>query len=226
MEYLLTFLEGIITFVSPCLLPMIPIYVMYFAGAGQGAGTARGKTLARALCFVLGFTVVFVALGAFAGTVGGLLVRHQTAVNVVAGALLIAFGLSYLGLFNLPFLKGHTGGRGVQITGLFSAFVFGVVFSVSWTPCVGTFLGAALMQASARGSVLHGVLMLLSYSAGLGIPFVLSAVLIGRLETAFDFIKRHFVLINRIAGIFLIAMGVLMATGLLGRWLALLSFAA
>lgn len=221
MEYLITFLEGIITFVSPCLLPMIPIYVMYFAG--EGPESTRGKTFAKALAFVLGFTTVFVLLGAFAGTVGGLLVRYQTVVNLVAGGIIILFGLSYLGLFNLPFLNAR-GGKQVKITGAVSAFVFGVVFSVSWTPCVGTFLGAALMQASAKGSVLQGIWMLLSYSVGLGIPFVLSALLIGRFKTAFDFIKKHFTLIGRIAGVFLIAMGILMATGLLGRWLALLSF--
>lgn len=212
------------TFVSPCLLPMIPIYIMYFAGGGDEQGR-RAKTLANALAFVLGFTVVFVALGAFAGSIGALLVRYQRVVNVVAGVIVILFGLSYLGVFKIGFLQaGAGGGKKIKVRGVASAFLFGLVFSISWTPCVGTFLGSALMLASVKASAWHGIVMLLCYSAGLGIPFVLSALLIDRLKGAFDFIKRHYTLINRIAGVLLVVMGVLMATGLLGRWLAMLSF--
>lgn len=225
MDYLLLFLEGIVTFISPCLLPMIPIYIMYFAGGAQGA---KGKTLGRALAFVLGFTTVFVALGAFAGLLGGLLVRYQKVVNIVAGAIVIVFGLNYLGLFEKLFGRNLFGegamGKGVKIKGVFSAYVFGLVFSISWTPCVGPFLGTALAVASVKGGALPGVLMLLCYSAGLAIPFILSAVLINRLEAGFNFIKHHYTAINRVAGALLVVVGVLIATGLLGRWLAMLSF--
>lgn len=223
MGYILTFLEGIKTFISPCLLPMIPIYIMYFAGGEEGNNT-RKRVLTNALAFVLGFTAVFVALGAFAGVLGRLLIRYQTVINIVGGLIIILFGLSYLGVLKIPFLQRSNQSGNVKITGVLSSFVFGVVFSVSWTPCVSTFLGTALILASRQGSMVSGILMLLTYSLGLGIPFVLSAVLIDQLKGAFDFVKRHYTVINRIAGIFLIIMGLLMASGLLGRWLALLSF--
>ena len=220
MQYLITFLEGIITLISPCLLPMLPIYVSYFAGGGE---RSTGKTLSRALGFVLGFTLMFVAMGALAGTLGSFLTRHHTAVNIVLGLIVIAFGLNYLGVFRLKLFRGS--GRTLEHRELsfFSAVLFGIVFSVGWTPCVGAFLGSALALASQQGHVLAGMLMLLVYSLGLGLPFILSAVLIDRLKTAFDWIKRHYNIINTVCGVLLIAVGVLMATGTLGRLLAALS---
>ena len=220
MQYLISFLEGIITFISPCLLPMLPIYITYFAGGGQR--TTR-KTLSGALGFVLGFTVVFVAMGALAGTVGSFLVRHQRAVDLVSGLVVILFGLNFLGLLRFSLFRGS--GRMAQAgrTGFFSSVLFGVVFSVGWTPCVGAFLGSALMLASQQGSVAVGMLMLLCYSLGLGIPFVFSAVLIDRLKTTFDFIKAHYGIINKVCGGLLVVVGILMATGTIGRLLSLLS---
>ena len=220
MQYFISFLEGIITFISPCLLPMLPVYVSYFAG-GRQLGTA--KTLTNALGFVLGFTAVFVAMGALAGTLGSFLRQHQTAVNIVCGVVVVLFGLSYLGVIRLSFLRGAQRRGGETELGFGSAIAFGAVFSVGWTPCVGAFLGSALMLASQRGHVLEGMLMLFVYSMGLGLPFVLSAVLIDRLKAAFDWIKRHYSLINTVCGILLISLGVLMATGLLNRLLAALS---
>ena len=220
MQYLISFLEGMITFISPCLLPMLPIYVSYFAGGGER--TTR-KTLTTALGFVLGFTLVFVAMGALAGTIGGFLRRYQTAVNIISGLVVIFFGLHFLGLFQLNFFRGSNRQVDTQNLGFFSAMVFGIVFSLGWTPCVGAFLGSALMLASQQGHVLQGMGMLFSYSLGLGIPFLLSAVLIDYLKSAFDWIKRHYTLINRICGGLLIVIGVLMATGLLNRVLGILS---
>lgn len=219
MQYLISFLEGIITFLSPCLLPMLPIYLSYFAGGGV---RSTRRTLTCALGFVVGFTVVFMALGALAGTVGSFLSRHRTAVDLVTGAVVIFFGLNFLGLFKLNLFRGSR--RSVNTTDMnfFSAALFGIVFSVGWTPCVGAFLGSALMLASQQGSVLLGCGMLLAYSLGLGVPFLLSAVLIDKLKTTFDFIKRNYRLINIICGVLLIAMGLAMATGLMGRLLTLL----
>lgn len=219
MAYLLLFLEGILTFVSPCLLPMLPVYALYFAGDGK-KGT--GRTLAHALGFVAGFTLVFLALGAFAGSLGSLLVRHQVVFNIVTGAIVVAFGLAYLGVFRLPWLTGMQD-RKVAITGFLSAVLFGMVFSISWTPCVGPFLGSALTQASQSASALRGILLLLCFSAGLGIPFVLGAMLIDRLKSVFDFIKRHYGVITKVSGALLIAVGIAIATGLWGRLLALLA---
>ncbi len=222
MQYLLSFLEGIITFISPCLLPLLPVYISYFAGQ-DGEGDAR-KTFKGALGFIAGFTAVFVALGAFAGTLGGLLSRHTALVNLVTGAVVIVFGLNYLGVFKIGFLnrvvRHHTA---ADAHSFFSAFLFGVVFSVGWTPCVGAFLGSALMLASQQGSAFGGVLMLLCYSLGLGVPFLLAALLLKQLQGSFNWIKSHYTAINAISGLLLVVVGILMMTGQMGRLLALLS---
>lgn len=220
MQYIISFLEGVVTFLSPCLLPMLPIYISYFAGGGER--TVK-KTLTGVLGFVLGFTAVFVAMGALAGTAGGLLRRYQTAVNILCGSVVILFGLNYLGVLKFSLFRGVRGGLQGGEMRFWSALVFGLVFSVGWTPCVGVFLGSALMLASQQGHVAQGMGMLLCYSLGLGVPFLLSAVLIDRLKTAFDWVKRHYLLINRISGALLVAVGVLMATGMMGRLLNILS---
>ena len=220
MQYLISFLEGIITFISPCLLPMLPIYITYFAGGGQ---RTTGKTLKNASGFVLGFTVIFVAMGALAGTLGSFLTRYQTWVNLIGGSIVVLFGLNYMGLLKLNLFRGSSRGMKAGEMGFFSAFVFGMVFSVGWTPCVGAFLGSALMLASQQGHVLEGMLMLLCYSLGLGIPFLLSAVLIDKLRGTFNWIKAHYDLVNKICGAALVLVGILMATGTLGRLLAILS---
>ena len=219
MQYIISFLEGMITFISPCLLPMLPIYISYFAGGGE---RSAAKTLRGALGFVLGFTAVFVALGALAGTLGSFVREYRVAVNIVSGLIVIFFGLNFLGVFKLNLFRGFGKGVKTENMGFFSALVFGVVFSVGWTPCVGAFLGSALMLASQQGHVLEGMLMLLAYSLGLGIPFVLSAVLIEYLKSAFQWIKRHYGVINTVSGVLLICIGVLMATGLFERFLGLL----
>ena len=220
MQYIVSFLEGIITFISPCLLPMLPIYLSYFAGGGQ---RSTGKTLKGALGFVTGFTIIFVALGALAGTLGSFLQEYKTAVNIVSGVIVVFFGLNFLGVFRLELFRG--GNRQVKTNnmGFFSALLFGMVFSVGWTPCVGAFLGSALLLASQQGHVLEGMGMLFLYSLGLGIPFILSAVLIDYLKTAFGWIKKNYKVINAISGSLLVLIGILMATGTLERLLRLLS---
>lgn len=220
MQYLISFLEGIITFISPCLLPMLPIYISYFAGGGQ---RSTKKTMMCASGFVLGFTLLFVAMGALAGTLGSFLKTWQTWVNIVSGLIVIFFGLNFLGVFKLNLFRGTGMAAKTENMGFFSAMVFGIVFSVGWTPCVGAFLGSALMLASQQGHVVEGMLMLLCYSLGLGVPFLISAVLIDQLKSAFNWIKAHYDIINKVCGCLLILVGILMATGLLGRMLTLLS---
>ena len=220
MQYVISFLEGIVTFISPCLLPMLPIYISYFAGGGE---RSTAKTLTCASGFVLGFTAVFVAMGALAGTVGSFLIRYQTVVNIVLGGIVVLFGLNYLGVLNLNLFKGMRADVKTADMNFLSAFLFGVVFSVGWTPCVGVFLGSALMLASQQGSALVGTLMLLSYSLGLGVPFLVSAVLIDQLKGTFNFIKRNYAVVNKVCGGLLVAVGILMATGLLNRMLNLLN---
>ena len=256
MQYLLLFLEGMLTFVSPCLLPMLPVYVTYFAAgetvAADGLdGGKKKRVLINALGFVLGFTLVFVVLGALAGSLGGLLRRYALWVNLATGLVVVVLGLNFLGVLKIGFLNrtfridanaknrekppsagapgesadslGWIEGGGRRPGGVSSSLLLGLVFSVGWTPCVGAFLGSALSLASERGSVLIGMLMLLIYSAGLGLSFVVCAVLIDSLKGALGFLRRHSRGINIASGLLLVVMGVLMATGVMGRILAILS---
>lgn len=195
---------------------MLPLYISYFAAGGD----KKQKVFVNALSFVFGFTIVFSLLGLFAGTIGSFLTKYQTALNIVSGVIVILFGLSYLEVFRIPFFKGMKSGK--QAGDVVSAFVFGVIYSVSLTPCIGAFLGSALMLASSSGTALKGVLLLVAYSLGLGIPFLLSAVLINKLSTAFDFIKKNYKTINLVCGIFLIIVGVLMSLGLMNTVLSFL----
>lgn len=222
MEYLISFLEGIITFISPCLLPMLPIYIVYFAGGDQQNST--GKTLRNAAGFVCGFTIIFVILGAFAATVGALLREHQAVVNIITGIVVILFGLNFMGILRIGFLNNtHKIQKEVKPLGFFSTMLFGMIFSIGWTPCIGTFLGSALMLASSQGSVGKGIGMLFVYSLGLGIPFMISALLIDKLKGTFQFIKQHYTVINFICGLLLVVVGILMITGFMNRLLGMLS---
>jgi len=220
MQYLISFLEGIITFISPCILPMLPIYVSYFAGGGE---RTTKKTLTNAAGFVAGFTVVFVIMGILAGSVGSVLKEYQTAVNIISGAIVVLFGLCYLEVLKINLFKGINRKVDTSDLGLCSSLVFGVIFSVGWTPCVGAFLGAALMLASQQGHVLSGMIMLLTYSLGLGVPFIISAFLIDQMKSAFDWIKRNYRIINAVCGTFLVIIGLLMMSGMMGRFIALFS---
>lgn len=199
---------------------MLPIYVSYFAGGGS---RNIKKTLLNASGFVAGFTTIFMALGALAGTLGSFLKQYQTAVNIISGIVVVFFGLNFLGVFKINIFRGGTRTVVKDNMGFFSSALFGIIFSVGWTPCVGAFLGSALMLASQRGHVLEGVMMLFTYSIGLGIPFILSAVLIDYLKSTFDFIKKHYKIINIISGSLLVFIGVLMTTGTLGWLLAMLA---
>ncbi|MCD8174419.1 MAG: cytochrome c biogenesis protein CcdA [Phascolarctobacterium sp.] len=219
MDYIITFLEGIISFISPCMLPMLPVYISYFAGQSKNEGGRSAKMIFKVIAFVVGFTVVFTALGIFSGTLGKLLSKYQTIVNIVSGTIVILFGLSYLEVFRIPFFKGMN--KGYKVTGIASAFLFGIIYSISLTPCVGAFLGSALMLASSAGGALKGAILLLTYSLGLGIPFIFSAVLLDKLSGAFTFIKKHYKTINFISGIALIVVGFLMATGSLNSILSI-----
>ena len=223
MEYLLLFLEGVITFISPCILPLLPIYLSYFAG--QELNPPKTKTLTNALGFILGFTLVFVVLGAFAGTVGSYLRVYSQEVNFVCGILVVLLGLNYMGILRIPFpTLNHQPNLKINSLGFFSSLLFGLVFSLSWTPCVGAFLGSALMLAATEGESIKGILMLLCFSLGLGIPFVVCALLIERLKSSLDFIKKNYNVITILSGGFLVLVGILMATGLLGYLLSLLTF--
>lgn len=212
--YLITFLEGLISFISPCMLPMIPIYIMYFAGDAN----KKNNTVVNSIAFVIGFTLVFCILGTFAGTIGGILREHQKIVNIICGVIVILFGLNYLEFINIKIFKGGSKNN-KPVKGIFSAFLFGMIFSINLTPCVGAFLGSALMMASVSGTVLKGIGLLFVYSLGLGIPIIISAALIKKINSVFDFIKKHYKVINKICGIFLIIIGITMALGIMNNLL-------
>ena len=212
--YLITFLEGIISFISPCMLPMIPIYLSYFAGDAN----KKRNTLINSIAFVTGFTLIFCLLGIFAGTFGSLLRNYQTIVNIICGIIVILFGLNYLDLIHINIFKTKNK-KATKINGIFSAFLFGIIFSINLTPCVGAFLGSALMMASVSGTMLKGTLLLFLYSLGLGIPIILSALLIHKLNSLFTFIKKNYKIINVICGIFLILIGILMMFGVMNTFL-------
>ena len=243
MGFLVTFLEGVITFISPCLLPMLPIYVAYFAGGAEGqeqsavAGAAgpdgarvrgarsrTGRTVVCAIGFICGFTVLFCALGALSGALGSLLVRYQRVVDIACGAIVIVLGLNYLGVLRIPLLQRTLKPQSdVVPRGFASSLLFGMVFAIGWTPCVGAFLGSALSLAATAGQTVTGVALLLCYSLGLGVPFFITALLIDQLEGAFSWLKRHYAIVNAVCGVLLVIVGILMATGLMGLWLRALS---
>ena len=173
MDYVLSFIEGIITFISPCLLPILPVYLSYFAG-GEAAGQINPrKALINSLGFVAGFTAVFAMLGAAAGTFGVFVKQYETIFNIVAGIIIIIFGLNFMNVLNIGFLN-QTKKLSLHINtyNFFSSVLFGLVFSIGWTPCVGAFLGSALMFAANSQSIAKGIIMLLLFSAGLGIPLL------------------------------------------------------
>ena len=225
MEYAITFLEGVITFISPCLLPMLPVYVAYFAGDAQrGGDRSLRRTLASAIGFVVGFTLLFTLMGGFASTIGSFFTENQGMLNAVCGIVVIGLGLNYLGVLRIPLLQGTFRlETGIVPRGFFASLVFGMVFAIGWTPCVGAFLGSALSLAASSADASTGVMLLLCYSLGLGLPFIISAVLIDQLEGAFSWVKAHYRIVDIVCGSLLVVVGVLMATGTLGLWLRLLS---
>lgn len=225
MEYFLLFLEGIITFISPCILPLLPLYISYFAGGDRGDGRSKYSALVNSLGFVLGFTIIFTILGTLAGSFGSYIKEQSSIINVLSGFIIILFGLNYMGVFKITILQ-----RSVKINAeiktfkFLSSILFGVIFAIGWTPCVGTFLGTALMIAVNSQHYLKGTILLLIYSIGLGIPFVICAILIDGLKDAFNFIKRNYAVINKVSGIMLIIIGFSIMTGYLNKILSLLTF--
>ena len=224
MSYFLLFLEGIITFISPCILPMLPIYISYFAGA---EGNQKFRAFRNAIAFVLGFTIIFSLMGAAASTVGVFFQQHMKIINLICGIVMIVFGINLLGLYPIKVLNNTykiSWNKDTKNMGIVGSFIFGSIFGIGWTPCVGPFLGSALMIASNSTKIVEGVLMLVVYSLGLGIPFILSALLIHLLAGVFQFIKSHYSIIKGISGVLLIVIGICMATGYLNVFLSLLTF--
>jgi cytochrome c-type biogenesis protein len=212
-SYVFVFLEGILTFISPCLLPLIPIYFLYLGGSVDEKGKQnikRSKLLTNASGFVLGFSMVFIILGVIASLIGGAL-GNNSIVRIASGILIIIFGLSFMGVFKLKFLS-----REKKLTYNFDklnflkSVIFGVVFSFGWSPCVGPLLGTALGLAANKESVIEGMLLLTVYSLGLAIPFMLSAFIFDQLKGAIGVIQKYTDKINFVSGILLVIVGILL----------------
>jgi len=208
MEYLFTFIEGIASFISPCLLPMIPIYISYFAGKDE---KKISKAIINSSGFVLGFTTIFILLAVFTSSLGNILSSNIKYIKIIFGIVIIVLGLNYMEVFNIKFLnKANIKKADTKNLNFIKSFIFGILFSVSWTPCIGTFLSSALILVAKEQEMLKGILLMLLYSIGLGIPFIISAVLIEKLKEVFDFIKRNYKIVKRVSGIILILMGIYM----------------
>lgn len=218
----LLFFEGVLTFISPCILPMFPVFLMYLSNESQKKGKAL---ILNILGFILGFTLVFVLLGATATALGSLLSQNRVVLQRVGGVIIILFGLNMGGFINIKFLNYQ---RGLTMkkegTGFFSAMIFGIVFSFGWSPCLGTFLGAALILAADAQTLGIGMFYLFVFSMGLGLPFLITGILFSKLEQAFQFIKKHYTLITKISGVFLIIVGLLMALDLFGYYQRFFNF--
>ncbi len=204
MEYVITFIEGIASFISPCILPVIPIYISYFATESK----SMKRSIINSLGFVLGFSIIFMLLGVFAGSFGSVVHQYADYINILFGLFLVIIGLNYIGLLFIKFLNKTKGSKQKNKNLTFiTSLLFGMIFSLSWTPCVGAFLSSALILASTTGSVLKGASLLLVYSLGLAIPFVVTTIFLERLKKTFDFIKKHYNIINKISGSILILSG-------------------
>jgi len=208
MDYILIFLEGIASFISPCLLPMVPIYISYFIGEDNNNNK---KAILNSVGFVLGFTIVFLILSIFASSLGAILSSNIRYIKIFFGIVIILFGLNYMGVLNIGFLnKTKVKNIDTKNFNFFKAVLFGILFSISWTPCIGTFLSSALLLIAKGQDIFKGIVMMLIYSIGLGIPFIISAILIEKLKKVFDFIKKHYDVIKKISSVILIVAGIYM----------------
>ncbi len=204
MEYIITFIEGIASFISPCVLPVIPIYISYFGIKSKSIK----KSLLNSIGFVSGFSIIFILMGVFASTLGKFIHRYSNYMNIIFGLFLIIIGLNYIGLIFIKFLNKSKGIKQENKDFNFiTSVLFGIIFSLSWTPCVGAFLSSALILASTTGSVIKGTILLLLYSLGLAVPFVVTTLFLEKLKKTFDFIKKHYNIINKISGSILFIFG-------------------
>lgn len=217
VSYIFSFIEGILTFISPCILPLIPVYFLYLAGVSgertQAGPESKNKLLINSVGFVIGFTIVFVLLGAAATSLGHFLKSHIDIFRKVSGVIMIIFGLNFMGVLKLKFLnvEKRLEYRFKELK-FFNSIIFGAVFAFGWTPCLGAFLGAALLMAGNSDTLLQGILLLLVYSAGLGVPFILAAVAFEKVKNSIGKVQRYSKITGIVSGLVLIAAGILVFT--------------
>ena len=220
----ISFTAGILSFLSPCVLPLIPSYISFITGLSlEDVQRSRRVALVNALLFIAGFTLVFLVLGATATILGRLLLQQREWVGRVGGVLVILLGLYLVGAFNLPLLARE---RRVHIAnkplGHLGTFLVGMAFAAGWTPCIGPILGAVLTYTASAADLNRGLLLLFAYSLGLALPFLLAALMIDRFMSTLQRYRRALAWTSKISGALLILVGLLMVTGsmtLLTTWL-------
>ena len=214
---IVAFIAGLISFLSPCVLPIVPPYIAYMSGVALTEienRKGRQKIVFTALFFVLGLSTVFIFLGFSASAIGAIFFEYQTLLNTIAGLVIMLFGLHFLGIYRLQFLDREARFEVENYQGtVFGSYVLGLAFAFGWTPCIGPQLGAILSLAASNGSIVKGTVLLAFYAMGLGIPFLLFAIFINRLEGFLKFFKQYFKIIERIMGLLLWTVGLLMLTG-------------
>lgn len=222
VPYIASFIAGLLTFVSPCVLPIIPAYISFIAGASidelkNNAKSAK-KTFFTALFFVLGFSAVFVILGASATLLGNFLGKNKDIIRWVGGIIVIIFGLHLSGLFTIPFLNYQ---KKIQLGNLkisyLGAFLIGITFAAGWTPCIGPILSSILILASTQGKMFQGIMLLLFYSLGIGIPLLITALFINWALSVFAAIKKYYRIIEILSGVILVVIGIIILTGNFNR---------
>ncbi|WP_037274920.1 cytochrome c biogenesis CcdA family protein [Roseovarius mucosus] len=209
---------GIISFLSPCVLPIVPPYLAYMSGVSLNdlseSGQSRARAVVPALFFVLGLSTVFIFLGFTASAIGTVFLQYQSYFNTIAGVLVMVFGAHFVGVYRIKFLDREAridaGDRGGSS---FGAYILGLAFAFGWTPCIGPQLGAILSLAASEGSVARGTMLLAIYAIGLGVPFLLVAAFLPRLQGLMGWMKRHMEQIERVMGLLLWTIGLLMLTG-------------
>lgn len=222
------FIAGLLSFLSPCILPLVPPFLCYMAGISvtelsDDRRDLRPPVLPAAVAFVAGFSLVFVALGSTASMAGRFISAHLSMLGMVAGGVIIVMGLHFLGVFRIPLLyRSATLQIERQRPGLAGAFVMGLAFAFGWTPCAGPILAAVLLMAGAEDTAGQGALLLLAYSAGTGIPFLIAAAFTGRFMAVLGRARRHLGVVEKTMGAFLVATGLMFLTGLMplvSEWL-------
>ena len=211
---------GLLSFLSPCVLPLVPPYLVYLAGASLGrraeeeqGGSAKRDAVLASLVFVAGFSTVFIAFGASASVIGSLVLRYSPQLAIVAGILIIVMGLHFLGLTRLNVLLREKRLAMAKPVGLWGAYAMGLAFAFGWTPCIGPILAAILSIAAAEATVTKGAGLLAVYSAGLGIPFLLAAFMIEQFSSLFARMKRHLGKVEQAMGVLMVITGIGFLTG-------------
>ncbi|MDB4558921.1 cytochrome c biogenesis protein CcdA [Amylibacter sp.] len=220
---LVALLAGVISFLSPCVLPIVPPYLAYMGGISMndmtGSKQSNRPAIIASIFFAMGLSTVFIFLGFTTSLLGQMFLQNQRVFGVIAGLVIILFGLHFIGLIRLPFLYREARiDAGDQGGSAFGAYILGLAFAFGWTPCIGPILGAILSVAAQEGSVARGTILMAAYALGLGLPFIIAAIFINRAVGVMNRFKRHMALVEKIMGALLILVGLALIFDLFSRF--------